>query len=268
MDRLFSDATKFATLQAHRELEHLATQIDRAAKSCDAGAVHDVRVAIRRYTQALAICRNYFRSPETRKIRRRLQKIMKSAGEVRDYDVALKLSTKFIGTHATHLRAKLRTRRKAEAARLLPQLRRFKHRRISLQWRLRDGDSAEETVPQLARRTLHRKAKDFLKRGNQVSAAEDLHPFRITTKKFRYTIELLQPAYGTSLAGLLDRIKRVSTLLGAVNDCAAASRIVSGYKGSHRLIEHLEKRKHKKAAAFHKYWKDQFGKGDVLISAA
>ena len=106
-----AEAREFAVAQAHRQLKHLGLQINRAIKTSNAGAVHDIRVAIRRFSQALSLCHTYFPHGEMPK-HRRLKKIMNSAGDVRNCDVALKLVTKFRVPQAVHLRSKLQSRRK------------------------------------------------------------------------------------------------------------------------------------------------------------
>src|ERR1700722_10440639 len=151
----------FPVEQAYSQLRRLSSQISRATKSCNPEAVHDLRVAIRRFTQAIAVT-------DMRKNRRRLKKIMTLAGEVRNCDVALKLNNRFKGPHADYLQSKLEERRKESESLLVAELIKWRDRRLSLKWRaaLDSTPSNDQDVDELARQVLGRIAKDFQKRGN------------------------------------------------------------------------------------------------------
>ena len=73
----------------------------------------------------------------------------------------------------------------------------------------------------VATRTLPRIADRFLEAGEAAvshSSAEKLHNFRIRAKKFRYTLELFLPVYGSAAEEWLREVKAVQTVLGAMND--------------------------------------------------
>lgn len=267
------EARQFAVQQADRQLKHLSLQISRAVKSCNAGAVHDVRVAIRRFTQAIAVCRAYFHAADLPKNRRRLKKFMSGAGEVRNCDVALKFTAKFKVPHAVQLRSKLQSRRKESERLLVTELKKWTDRRMPVRWRAALNSAAasreDEAIHELARRALGRIAKDFLKQGNEASSAEAspnvLHHFRIVAKKFRYALELFQPLYD-ALDPIVASIKRAHALLGDINDCVTVADIISEYKGGKPLADRLKKRQHKKTEEFRKYWKEAFSDGERLRS--
>jgi CHAD domain-containing protein len=252
----------FAVEQAYSQLRRLSSQISRATKSCNPEAVHDLRVAIRRFTQAIAVT-------DMRKNRRRLKKIMTLAGEVRNCDVALKLNNRFKGPHADYLQSKLEERRKESESLLVAELIKWRDRRLSLKWRaaLDSTPSNDQDVDELARRVLGRIAKDFQKRGNEASSLEAspkcIHHFRIAAKKFRYALELFQPLYGSSLDSFVASLKCTSTLLGDINDCVTVAAIVAEYKGGNRLADRLKKRQYKKTEDFRKYWKEEFSRSSI-----
>ena len=81
----------YAIDQGTKLLRRLAHRLNQAASSPDPDAVHDLRVAIRRFQQFLRVFRQFLPDQTARKIRRRLRKIMKSAGEVRNRDIAAML---------------------------------------------------------------------------------------------------------------------------------------------------------------------------------
>lgn len=257
-------ARRYTVGQARAQLRRLALQIGRALKLCDADAVHDVRVAIRRFTRAIAVCQPYVRATDMGKNRRRLKKMMTEAGEVRDCDVALKLIAKLRVPQTTMLRLRLQGRRRQSAIRLCSELKKWRDRRKSLRWSasLRSGkeDAAEESIQEVGRRVLARGMKDFLEQGKEASSgdasAEDLHRFRITAKKFRYSIELFQPLYGSKLDPVIQSIKGASALLGDINDSVSAAALIAKYDGGERLAHRLKKRQHKATEEFREYWKE------------
>jgi CHAD domain-containing protein len=259
----------FAVQQTHRQLKSLALHINRASKSCGAVAVHEVRVAVRRFTQAVAVCRASLRP----KNRRRLKKIMSAAGEVRNYDVALKFVARYRVPHAVQLRSKMQVDRKQSASVLVAELRKWTDRRMSSKWHAALNTDApspnkEQSTPELARRALGRIAKDFVKQGQQASSTDaspkEMHQFRIVAKKFRYALELFQPLYESELTPIVTSVKGVSALLGDINDCVTVVGIVADYKGGRRLADRLTKRQHKKTGEFRKYWKEEFGDAERL----
>ena len=105
------DSRAFSVDQTTRLLKRLALQIKGTPHSYSPEAVHDLRVAIRRFTQALDISKPFLPSRAVKKIRRRIKAIMTLAGAVRDCDIALKLVTLSKAEDAATVEAKLRTRR-------------------------------------------------------------------------------------------------------------------------------------------------------------
>ena len=181
--------------------------------------MHDLRVSIRRFTQVLGVFKSCFPGKETRKIRRRVKKLMQLAGAVRNFDIALKLLSKSRTTEAASLRPKLEMQRKESARVLTGALHRRIERKSSLKWRtalesaLAGGNLADSQVAvgETARRILPQIAADFVERGNAASQAkispEKLHAFRIASKKFRYTLELFAPLYGPAVNTWLESHK-------------------------------------------------------------
>jgi len=269
---------QFAGEHAGRLLRHLAFQINQTIKSCTPDSVHDVRVAIRRFTQALAVFKPCFPGKEIRKIRRRLKGVMKAAGQVRDCDVALKLLAKSQMTDNAQFQAKVRSRRKEAARLLVVELKSLSERQSSIKWRAaleaalaRNGDNFGGTaIDVTARRTLRRMMKDFFQHGNEAAgvkaSAEDLHGFRLAAKKFRYSLELFAPLYGSSWDKGLAQIKAAQTLLGDVNDCASVAVLVSELGGSDQLAARLKKRQRRKTEEFRQYWDAEFRQGEQLRS--
>lgn len=119
-------------------LRRLVFRAKRVEKLPDADAVHDLRVAIRRFTQCLRVFAQFFPGAEAKKIRRRLQKVLRLAAEVRDRDIALAL-WKEAGLPSAGVAARLARERKQAGERLVEGLRRLEERNFSRKWRRRLG---------------------------------------------------------------------------------------------------------------------------------
>src|SRR5580658_3488696 len=83
------DPRQFERVRATGLLNSLDFQIRRTIKKPDASEVHDLRVATRRFAQALVIFESCF--PGTPGIREKLKRPMELSGDVRDLDIVLKI---------------------------------------------------------------------------------------------------------------------------------------------------------------------------------
>jgi hypothetical protein len=101
-------------------------------------------------------------------------------------------------------------------------------------------------------------AADFLSLGEKATHpdtfARQVHRFRIASKKFRYTLELVEPFYGGGLNPWLDRVKAVQSVLGDANDCEAVRRMASDWDAGEGLIAKLEERQKRKLKKFRREW--------------
>jgi CHAD domain-containing protein len=105
----------YAARQGSKLLRRLAHRLNQASSSPDPDAVHDLRVAIRRFQQFLRVFRQFLPDRTAKKIRRRLRKIMKSAGEVRNRDITAMLLSQTDRRSSLELSTRLaRQRRQAE----------------------------------------------------------------------------------------------------------------------------------------------------------
>lgn len=82
---------RYAALQAGLRLDHVAFEVNRARRSTDPGAVHDLRVSIRRFVSCLKEFGQFFPEKEVKKVRKSLGAIMSLAGSIRDRDIAIEL---------------------------------------------------------------------------------------------------------------------------------------------------------------------------------
>jgi len=266
--------SQFALDQANGLLRQMAFQVSRCIKSRDPETVHDLRVAIRRFTQALVVFKPCFPAKEVKKIRRRLGKIMALAGAVRNCDIGLKLLSKSRSAAAATLRSRIQAQRKDAERELTRLLRSWVDRKWYSKWRGRLAeDVAGKTffgnpIEMTAQRMLPRMAKEFFRGGDQVAvpgvSPEKLHQFRIDSKRFRYTLELFIPLYGPTLQAWLDQIKAVQAVLGDFNDCETVRAMIANWDGHKAADRQLKRRQRRKMEEFAQHWCEKLADpGDV-----
>ncbi len=79
---------------------------------------------------------------------------------------------------------------------------------------------------------LPKMARKYFEAGRKAiegkSPPEELHGFRLETKRFRYTLELFRPLYGPNLDRYLIALRELQGVLGKVSDYQAIQRVLSG----------------------------------------
>ena len=117
-----------------------------------------------------------------------------------------------------------------------------------------------------ARQALPKLAADFFGQGRQIvrssPAIEDLHQLRLTVKRFRYTLELFRPCYGSGLEKRLEALKRMQDHLGAMNDCETATSLIqltlAEGTGSEEFLQFLKTRGEQERESFLRHWDESF----------
>ncbi len=128
---------QYARHQTSTLLRRFAFQVNRAARSGEVEAIHDLRVAIRRLRCCLRVFAPCFPGRSWKKTRRDLARLMKPAGGVRDRDIALELLAEGgISPRASVVR-QLEAERREAARELMAELRRWERRDFSHRWRSR-----------------------------------------------------------------------------------------------------------------------------------
>ncbi len=106
-----------------------------------------------------------------------------------------------------------------------------------------------------ARRVLPALAEKYFDAGRKASdgkrSPKELHRFRIATKRFRYTLELFRPAYGTALDTRIDAVRGLQSVLGKLHDYHAISKML---RKQSPLQARLERSLKKKLKEFHEQW--------------
>lgn len=276
--RPFACARAISLLQGL--LHALDFQVRRTLKMPDAAEVHDLRVATRRFTQALVIFESCFHG--ARGIRGKLNRPMELSGDVRDLDIVLKiLRGGRTGVSAKAVDRIQRERAKSQRA-LSEALGKIAKRGTLKAWRAKLAAPGLKTAAavhsnahshaQDVKQAVSDTAERLFDRGDHVHAATDslsknpapkhlsksLHHLRIATKELRYTLELgVQPG-GNSKNGLA-RIEQLQSDLGDIHDYDPVHQILSEYHSAKKLLARLAKKQHKRIRAFREYWKSEFG---------
>jgi CHAD domain-containing protein len=98
-----------------------------------------------------------------------------------------------------------------------------------------------------ARVVLPKMARKYFEAGRKAIEGkrppEELHRFRLETKRFRYTVELFRPLYGPNLDRYLKALRELQGALGKVSDYQAIQRVLSSDAELQKQIEHALKGK-------------------------
>ena len=128
---------EYVRVQTRILLRSLASQVNRTARTGDAGAIHDLRVAIRRLSRCLRVFAQFYPGRSWKQMRRRLADLMDACGSVRDRDIAIGLLETAGVPAASPLVRRLDEERRAANRELRRELRRWKDRGFRRQWRAR-----------------------------------------------------------------------------------------------------------------------------------
>jgi CHAD domain-containing protein len=118
-------------------LRRLAFQANQTAHHHDAGAVHDLRVSIRRLSQCLRVFGQFFPRERGRKSQHRLNAVMDLASAVRDRDIAMEFLTAARIPSDSALVQVLSQERAAAERSLVDTLERWSRRSFQKKWRSR-----------------------------------------------------------------------------------------------------------------------------------
>jgi CHAD domain-containing protein len=128
---------EYAHWQTSTLLRRLANELGKAAKSGKADAIHDLRVAIRRMRGCLRLFAQFYPEGSRKELRKELKALMRASGEVRDRDIAMELLADAGVPPSSAVARRLATERKDAARELRGELKRWKSRGFSREWRKR-----------------------------------------------------------------------------------------------------------------------------------
>ena len=221
----------YAVERASALLQVLETRVRRAAKAPGPNNIHDLRVAIRRFSQSLRVFAPLLPARRVKRIRRRLRRVMTLAGEVRSRDIAMKLWKRAGEPADAACAVKLGRGRKQASEKLQKRLRRLRDQNPAGKWRkvwTRSHPGPATLEPDLAALLADyiQTAADLVDDGRL--SAKALHKFRLGTKRVRYTLELFRQCCGHGLEQRLQVLRRLQQYLGEINDYATTSGLAGG----------------------------------------
>ena len=259
MRKLVQSQTAARLKKLDREMRQVAR------KSKDAEAIHDLRVAIRRLSQALKIFEEWFEPKRVKSIRESLKQLMDRCAAVRNCDIAAEV-LRTAGCGSPELLAGLEKERRRTREELAGELATWRHRDRVRKWRehlrvqpakdarLR-GDTGEN-----ARRLLFPMIDPLFRAGREAarpdSSPRRMHRFRLQTKRVRYTLEIFAPVYGRKTGPLLRWLKGLQEKLGAINDCATTLEMIRRDRGAAAAVGRLCGQRE---AEFREHWNKHFG---------
>jgi CHAD domain-containing protein len=227
-------------------LNRFSAEIQRTVEAPEPDQVHDLRVAIRRLSQALATLQK--ESAVAAEIRRKLRRIMKQAGAVRDCDIVLKLASK---EHASRrFETRIHVRRGEAEQKLLRAITRWAGGTNRWAREIRKAKALDVRESGAIGKSL----KKLYKLGAAAEKSDHrLHHLRIAAKKLRYTLELVD-----TLKPAMETIKTLQSQLGDIHDYQMARVVGAEESLSKRVVARFEKKEQKKIAAFRRFWRDEF----------
>jgi CHAD domain-containing protein len=127
--------------------------------------------------------------------------------------------------------------------------------------------SADLDVNANLRRRLPKLARKYFNRGQRALGAnrdwDDIHEFRLATKRFRYTLELFRSQYGPGLDERIDELKQVQKLLGDVNDCIVTAGLLKPLPDTEELRAKLDAKAESKLKKLRSFWRANLDQGAV-----
>ena len=202
-----------------------------AAQSGDESSVHQARVASRRLRGALPMLNARVDAAAVNRVDRRVRKITRALGPVRELDVSLLLLAELEGRGAAPAAAIARVREAVTVERVKRRREMLEAitpaRLEKLRKRLVDA-VAPNSQPLAAGSTLAEAASQSRKRAKRLRAAieragsiyliERLHRVRIEAKKLRYALEIQRELTRSRSRAHLSRLKVQQDLLGRMHD--------------------------------------------------
>lgn len=203
-------------------------------KTSDIEAIHDLRVASRRFRAAVGLFEPWIPSKSAAMLKKHAKKLTRLLGSLRNIDEAIlffRLHTPAGSGGGYQICRILSNSRPVELARIKKGLKAFDVRRLGRKARkaaagLKEGrraDSSGVTLPAYFSDSsirLFQPIHDLLPLATSREQSGSRHLLRIAIKKWRYFIEIVAPVLGFDAGSILGLLKEYQTLLGRMNDVA------------------------------------------------
>jgi CHAD domain-containing protein len=87
---------------------------------------------------------------------------------------------------------------------------------------------------------------------------EDMHSFRLRTKRFRYTLEIFADLYGPAMESRIELLKKVQTYLGDINDAIVTISLLDRVEETQAIRTRLAARAEALTEELREYWRSTF----------
>ncbi|HYP09728.1 MAG TPA: CHAD domain-containing protein [Bryobacteraceae bacterium] len=87
---------------------------------------------------------------------------------------------------------------------------------------------------------------------------DEMHAFRLRSKRFRYTLETFRDVYGPAMDARIEALKKIQTYLGDINDLIVTSAILAKLPGTEEIRAELERKADEKTAKVQEHWATVF----------
>jgi CHAD domain-containing protein len=194
-------------------------------------AVHDLRVNTRRLIENLELARVLSKQNDINKLKRRLKKVLKTMGALRDLQVQLEIVADLPRSRAiVDFTRRLRRLERKEIEDIQDKLKRNQKRRLTNSFkevRLKVATSQQDANADRARQSIRRilltRQNEFLRAKRQFQRSQPvnedaLHEMRIALKKLRYAMEAGQFALVEPEKERMDVMRAFQKLLGDSRD--------------------------------------------------
>jgi len=288
MDRRLSQLPldDFAKERLLSLLSRSAQEWDRCAVSPDADAIHDFRVSLRRFSEALRLFKDLFPKPPRNQVRSELRQVMRLAGRTRDIDIAREAFVLSDATVSPGTDLFLNNERAIAEAAFRAALSVGVITQVTKRWDqtlgLSDvkrvmtnteesgesGRKPHEPVTLRARLIAPQLLASYCRSGEKVAhegvKPARLHELRLSGKHLRYALEILRPIYGRTMDDLLASLRETQSYLGEISDATATLAWLKRQNLQQtpevlHLRHYLERRAGKGAGRFITYWEDHWG---------
>ncbi len=255
---------------ARASLQQLMANEPALVRAQDPGAVHQMRVAIRRLRAAVALFRKAIKDKDRKRITRELRWLARNLGDARELDVFLETDVARLrrkrpkNDDAAALAAHFETEREAAYGRILAIMSGPRYRTLLLDtlawiecgaWQRKSATRKARAMPvwTLARDNLARRSSDVRRRARNLSSLEvkERHALRLDVKKLRYAAEFFAPVFSARdeksakrAAKFVKALEQMQERLGALNDAATSLSLTgrldrndAGQRRAAKLIE-------------------------------
>jgi CHAD domain-containing protein len=225
-----------------RLFDDLTINTQAARESENPEAIHDMRVASRRLRSAVSVFAPLFARRRRRRTARKLRALTCALGGTREWDVihqmlcVLRDASTTEGCRAAleHVLERVEKDRQLARSTMRAEIERMDLSRLRKSMsRLLAGSGTEmtrEDLASLAWEAISPKLDAALGSLDLLRARErpdELHRARVATKKLRYALELLEPAFRGRPAPLLSQAKALQEILGQHHDAVVLENVLA-----------------------------------------